>query len=118
VLFARERVSFERLHRCAATAPLAFKLCLFCSPGISLIRRESGPIPACVTMLRLRQRLRGEQPRVHQHTTTPMVDDADATAAAATAQETEARAEAELRTEAARLHAAALTNFEAAHEAI
>jgi hypothetical protein len=47
-----------------------------------------------------------------------VADDADATAAAAAAQEAEVRAEAERRTEAARLRAAALSNFEAAHEAI
>jgi hypothetical protein len=47
-----------------------------------------------------------------------MVDDDDTTAAAAAAQEAEAHAEAERRTEAARLRIAALTNFEATHEAI
>jgi hypothetical protein len=55
---------------------------------------------------------------VHQHATAPRVDDDDATAAAAAAQEAEARAEAERRAEAACLRAAALNNFEAAHEAI
>ena len=49
---------------------------------------------------------------MHQHATAPMADD-DVSAA-----EAKARAEAERRTEAARLRAAALNNFEAAHEAI
>jgi hypothetical protein len=47
-----------------------------------------------------------------------MEDDDDATAAVTAAQEAEARTEAERRIEAARLRAAALNNFEAAHEAI
>jgi hypothetical protein len=58
------------------------------------------------------------QARVHQHATAPMANDDDATAAAAAVQEAEALAEAERRAEAARLRAAALNNFEAAHEAI
>ncbi|XP_040377929.1 uncharacterized protein LOC121055704 [Oryza brachyantha] len=47
-----------------------------------------------------------------------MADDDDAAATAAAAQEAEVRAEAERRTEAARLRAAALDKFEAAHETI